>query len=286
MKRKRSSTGSLCKDERAVSPAISTVILTGAIVALLLVTIVFANNFLEARMAENEFTAMEQFMQTVELQLDDVAWTIGRTQTIRYTSRYGQVSFQNATLKYSVYVDNGSGWTLLLTNETGIILFNMPISKFSMSNNYFKRMFPSSDGSFLQPGTSAPTAHVFTVEKLPMNDGSYIRVVAAPSIRTMNSSIQIQSQAKNYFKFYLPFLVTGKNLYRSQSITVTGKEVTRIIENEVTSVRINVTFPKASLGFDSSFFNFESTTEIYDVPDGAIIEFYIGKVEVSLGLHA
>ena len=130
----------LRRDERAVSPAISTVILTSAVVVLLLVTVTFANNFLNARMAENEFSATKQFMQTVGLQIDDVAWTIGRTQTIRYASRFGQVNFESLALNYTVYVND----VFLASYSTGILLFNMPISRYSVSNNYSERIFPSS----------------------------------------------------------------------------------------------------------------------------------------------
>jgi hypothetical protein len=119
-----------------------------------------------------------------------------------------------------------------------------------------------------------------------MNDGSYIRVVAAPSIRMLNSTVNIGSETKNYFKFYLPYLAQGQRPRHSQSITITGKGVSKITESEVNSVRVNVTFPNAGLGFDASFFNFESTVVTYSVPNGSIVEFYVGEVTVSLGLYA
>ena len=253
---------------------------------MLLVTIAFANNFLNSRMAENEFSAMEQFMQTVGLQIDDVAWTIGRTQTIRYASKSGQVDFQSVTLEYSVYVKKDSSWELLLTKKTGIILFNMPISKYSISNNYFKRIFPSSDGSFLQIGTSAPINHVFSVEKMPMMDGSYIRVVVAPSMRMLNSTIKIGSETKNYFKLYLPYLAQGSHPRLSQSITIIGENVTRKTESDVNGIRINVTFPNEGSGFNSEFFNFKNMVETLNVPANSIVEVYVGEVKVSLGLYA
>jgi polysaccharide deacetylase 2 family uncharacterized protein YibQ len=71
--------------------------MTSSVVVLLLVSIVFANNFLGARMAENEYSAIKQFMQTIGLQVDDVAWTIGRTQTMRYASKYGAVNFETVS---------------------------------------------------------------------------------------------------------------------------------------------------------------------------------------------
>ena len=64
---------SLQKDKRAVSPALSTVILTAAVVVMILVAMGFANNFLDARMAENEFSTNKQFMYTTGLQIDDIA---------------------------------------------------------------------------------------------------------------------------------------------------------------------------------------------------------------------
>jgi hypothetical protein len=282
---KKSSLYSLRKDKRAISPAISTVIITSAVVTLLLVTIVFANNFLDARLAENEFSAMKQFTQNVSLQMDDVAWTIGRTQTIRYASRYGQVNFESLALTYTIYLDTGGGYAYLANYSAGILLFNMPVTRYSIANNFHERIFPTTDRSFLQMGTSAPIGHVFVMEKLPMNDGEYIRIVVAPTIRMLNSTISTGGEVKNYYKFYLPILSSGDNPRLSQSVTLTGKTVSVKTAGSVNSVRINVTFPKSSLGFDTSFFNFESTAEIVDIPDGSIIEFYTGEVIVALGLH-
>jgi hypothetical protein len=285
MTRNRASLHSLRRDSRAVSPAISTVILTSAVIVLLLVTIAFANNFLDARMAENDFSAMEQFMQTVGLQIDDVAWIIGRTQTIRYASKFGQVAFESVALNYTVYVDKGGGYVYLISNRTGVLLFNMPIVKYSIGNNYYESIFPS-DRSFLQKGTSAPVSHVYATEKLPMRDGSFIRVVVAPIIRMLNSTISMGVTKNNYFKFYLPILSNGTSPYHSQSVTLSGKNVLVKTEGSVNAVKIRISFPKIGSGFDKDFFNFDSEEKVVDVPDGSIIEFYTSEVSVSLGLYA
>jgi len=286
MRKNRASLHSLRRDRKAVSPAISTVILTSAVVVLLVVTIAFANNFLDARMAENEFSAMEQFMQTVGLQIDDVAWIIGRTQTIRYASKFGQVSFENKTLVYSVYVNKTGQSNIYVANySVGVLLFNMPIVKYSLGNNYYESIFPS-DRSFLQKGTSAPVSHVYVTEKLPMRDGSFIRVVVAPTLRMLNSTISMGENKNNYFKFYLPILSNGTSPYHSQSVTLTGKNVLVKTEGSVNAVKIRVSFPKINLGFDKGFFNFDNEEKVVDVPDGSIIEVYTSEVSVSLGLYA
>jgi hypothetical protein len=253
---------------------------------MILVAMSFANNFLDVRMAENEFSANKQFMLTTGLQIDDIAWTIGRTQTVRFSSKYGNVKFQSAALSYSFEVNTTLGWEVLFTNVTGMIMFNIPVSTYSVGNNYFERISPSSNGSFLQQGPSAPVSHVFCVEKLPMNEGNYTRIVVVPSIRMLNSTIAgPQQNATNYVKFYLPTLVpSSTNPYLSQSITMSGNDITKVIKSGVNKVRINVTFPNdGSLGFNSGFFNFDHISETKILPANSVVELYIGKVLVSLG---
>jgi hypothetical protein len=260
---------------------------------MILVAMSFANNFLDVRMAENEFSANKQFMLTTGLQIDDIAWTIGRTQTVRYSSKFGNIKFQSAALSYSFEVNTTSGWEVLFTNVTGMIMFNIPVSTYSVGNNYFERISPSSNGSFLQEGPSAPVSHVFCVEKLPMNEGNYTRIVVVPSIRMLNSTIAgPQQNATNYVKFYLPTLDRGASPFLSQSITLTGSNITKIVRSGVNQVRINVTFPNGgsgSLGFDPAFFNFDSTTITLSnttspgITANSVVEVYIGKVLVSLG---
>jgi len=289
---------SLRKDKRAVSPAISTVILTAAVVVMILVAMGFANNFLDARMAENEFSTNKQFMLTTGLQIDDIAWTIGRTQTVRYSSQYGNMKFLSPALNYSFEVEfkGAEGvWVPVFSEDTGMIIFNIPVSTYSVSNNYFERIMPSSNGSFLKEGPSAPVTHVFCVEKLPMNEGNYTRIVVVPSIRMLNSTIDDPSGApKSYTKFYLPTLEQGSHRYLSQSITMTGTDITKIVQSGVSQVRINVTFsngmPQSTQGFDYDFFNFDHTiddyhaSEIVTLPDDdSVVEFYVGKVIVTLG---
>jgi hypothetical protein len=276
------------KDKRAISPAISTVVITGTTVALVLVAIVFTNTYLNGRLAENEFSTSKEFMLTTGLQVDDVAWTIGRTQTVRYSSRYGNVKFEPSVLRYSFEVYNGSAWEQF-NYTTGIVLFNMPTGMITYGNAYFERIYPS-NGSFLQQNASAPITHVFVVENVSMPEGDFTRVVVAPSIRMLNSTIGGASP-KNYFKFYLPSLNNGSSPHFSQSITLTGNDIIKVTRSNVMQVRITVTFPDASQGFTQDFFNFEkqvitlNSTSSPRLPPNSVVEFYVGKVIVSLGLH-
>jgi len=277
--------------KRAISPVISTIILTGAIVALLSITLVFANGLLWSKIAEGEFNSAKQFMQTVGLTIDDVAWTVGRTETIKYSSRYGDVTNKSSTLTYTVYVKTrvNSTYQLFASYNVSILLFNIPISKYSITNGYWELIFPSQNDTLTLKGTSAPVARVFAVEKLPMSDGSYIRVVVAPSIRFMNSTIVTSSSSTYYVKLYLPVLTCGSAPSQSQAVTLTGNSVNAKTISSVTKIKVTVDFPK--VGFDNNFFKFPSTSEEITIPSGytsgsndAVLEFYVGGVTVDFGI--
>jgi hypothetical protein len=276
--------------------------MTSAVIVMVLVTMVYTSSFLDRRMAENEFNTSKQFMLTTGLQIDDVAWTIGRTQTVRFSSKYGSVKLVGAVMSYSFEV-NGSGtggsWAALGGGNwsTGIISFNMPIQSYSLFNGYNAILFPSNRSYLQGPSASTPVSQVLVVEKLGMQEGNYTRIVAVPMIRMLNSTIS-GAAPQSYYKFYLSTLAAGTNPYLSQSVTLTGAGITKLAIVGISQVRVNVTFPKAaSDGFDYGFFTFNNTevnpqtlqgyyTRTYNLAVSSTVELYIANVTVSLGLTA
>jgi hypothetical protein len=273
------------KDNHAVSPAISTVIMTAAIVVLVLVATSYANSILNYQLGLDEFSSNQQFMRSTGQQIDDVAWTIGRTETVEFTAKYAQVTVVPNAISYTFETYNGSSWQTIYNSTTGIILFNMPVASYSLGNDYFKRLVPANSGSFIQWNSSAVTSQVFTTQKVPMKDGSYARIVTVPTVRVMNSTL---ITGGNYYKFYLPSLVSGSNAYLSQSLTFTGNGINKVSPSSTFSlIRINATATAASSippGFDAAFFNFDHTTETLTIPSGSLVEFYFGTVNVSIGM--
>ncbi len=265
--------------DKAVSPAISTVIVTGMIVGLVTIALSFASNFLVLRIAESEFNSAKQFMQTFALQIDDVAWSIGRTETARYSSRYGHVTFETA-LNYTIYINTTTQSNVkFYTSTTGILCFNMPITYYSVGDNYFDLLYPSFNSGFLLDGASAPNAKVFVVEKLSMADGSFLRVVVMPSVRMVNLTIG----DTNYVRLYLPILSVGETPKRSQSVTMTGDSISKLGES-ITALKVEVSFPEAD--FDNFFFNFPQLEEQVSFSTETVLELYVGEVDVGLGVHA
>lgn len=288
----RNSHRSFRKNKSATSPAISTVILMASAVVMIMVAMTYANNILSLKMAENEYNTNKQFMQTTGQQIDDIAWTIGRAQTVSYSIKYGNVEFQEVALDYTFQVHTSTGgWkTLSLSGETGIILYKMPVGSYSLGNNYFARAPITANTSFLLPDSSAPISQVICEQKSSMSGGSYNRIALVPTMRVLTSTVTSTTGSTNYFKFYLPDLKNGTNLYRSQSITLTGEGISKVTQDHVDQVIISVSFPQAaSLGFDSSFFNFKSNTITLNsastpklTPD-SVVEFYVGNVKVTIG---
>jgi hypothetical protein len=256
--------------------------MTGAMVAILSVALVFANNLLWSRVAEGDFDSSKQLMQSIGLQIDDVAWTTGRTETIRYASQYGDIEFEPSVLTYNVTV-NG----VPEQYETGMLMFTIPTYRYSISDDYWERIYPDPDESLTLTGTSAPVARVFAIEKTPMPDGKYIRVVAAPSIRVLYSSIKDSITNTYYVRMYLPVLTKGESPRLTQSITLTGESVNAITTNGVTSISVSVDFPKDYAHFDSAFFKFPELNQDITLPAGYnnyVLELYRSEVSVGFGV--
>jgi hypothetical protein len=284
----------LRSDRRAITPAISTIILTSAVIIMVLVAMVFANNFMNSTLSQNEYKSNKQFMLTEGLQIDDVAWTIGRTQTSTFSSKYGTVSFEPTVLSYTFEVKVGGSWQLLGNYSTGIAMFSMPTTIFSLGNGYFELVFPSNQ-SFLQEGSTSPVSQVFVSQKNSLGRGSDLRVVAVPTVRLLNSTISTSINQQNYLKLYLPILTGGNNLHLSQSITQTGNDIYKVAKTGVTQIRVNAstTVSAQALGYDlgstgsSSFFRFQSQSITYPSSGSlspSIVELYIATVNLSIGL--
>jgi hypothetical protein len=232
-------------------------------------------------------------MQTVGLQIDDVAWTMGRKETVRYSSSYGSVSILQTAINYTISVkpQGSSNYQYFTHNTSSILLFNMPVSKYSLGNDYYQQIYPQTTNNLTFSGTSAPVARVFAREKLAMADGDFARIVVTPAIRVMPSSVNSSSSKVYYLKVFLPVLKAGSAHGSAQSITMTGTSIVTRTLSKITSIKVTVSFPLATSaqGFDSTFFHFSSLSQEINVPGGyndAILEFYTGKVETVLGVQS
>ena len=282
-------TGRKKRGSKAVSPVISAVILMGTIIALVMVTLVFVNDRLWLSVAESDFDSAQQYMQAVGLQIDDVAWTMGRKETVRYSSSYGSVSILQNAINYTIDVktQNGGDYQYFTHMISGVLLFNMPVSRYSLGDNYYQQIYPQSISNITYSGTSAPVARVFVRQMSSyVGDENFGRIAVTPVIRVMSSYINSSSSNVYYLKLYLPVIEAGNSHGSAQSITMKGASIEVPTLSEITSIKVTASFPDQY--FDSSFFHFSSESQEITVPEGyddAILELYIGKVETVLGVQ-
>jgi hypothetical protein len=219
-------------------------------------------------------------MLTTGLQIDNVAWMIGRAQTIQYSSTYGSLQILPGALTYTINMYSGGTLVNTTTLKTGIILYNVPTAEYSLGKNYVEPI-GSSNNEFLQTGSAAPDSYAYSIEKLPMSDGNFLRIVVVPTIRMMTTEVGGQS----YTEFYMPLLESGTSPGHSQSVTLICQTVNQYLKSGITQVTITTGFPLASQGFDLSFFPFKSTTQTVSNLDSTV-QLYVGQVSVSIGLYA
>ena len=268
------------KGVKGASPAVSAVIITAIVVSLVLVAMTFANNFLESRISESEFDSIKQFMQNTAVQIDDLAWIPGTVQTGRYSSRYGEMEFIPNALNYTIYYRNASGEYLLCYGVSGILAFKMPISRYSISDNYFELVYPTNN-SLVFEGATAPIARVYIIERAVA--GNYIRIILNPCIRLVESNFG----GEKHYRLYLPTLYSEESPKQHKTATFKSTQLInyRIGQNlGVTKIRIVVT----PLIYDAEFFGFSPSEmeKTINIDSGSVVEAYISRVGVSIGLHA
>jgi hypothetical protein len=271
------------RNNKAVSPAISTVIITSAVIVLVLVAMIYSNNFLNASISENEFAVNKQFMLTTALQIDDIAWITGRAQTIRYSSKYGVLNFQDDLLTYTFAIKTaGSGiFTDVFTQKTGAIMFSTITNEPLLGNDHFENISSPLSRAICQTGPSAPVANVYAIERGTTSGQNLASIATVPTIRMMNSIVGSQS----HVKFYLPLLEKGSIGNSGQSVTLIGQPSTKYVYSNVDEVQFRVTFPAESKGYDPAFFNFETDSVTISLNATSVVDFYLGEVTVSLGLY-
>jgi len=185
------------KKRRADAPIVATIMLMAITLFVMSIALSFVNNTLTRREGENDFESAKIFMKNVGLQVDDVAWTEGRVDTVHFTSQYGQVEFlphsgEPYPLKYTVTYNYLDADGMEKSDEeyyySSILMYNLPIDKSFLGEGYDEAILPKNVNSAreLKPvasGTTAPVANVFAIQKSNVGADQYLRIVLVPVMR-------------------------------------------------------------------------------------------------------
>jgi hypothetical protein len=279
----------LLRRRRAVESIVATLMLLLITITTLSITLVFVQSNLTRGEAENNFVFAKVFMKTVGLQVDDVAWKTGQMDTIQYSSRDGEMFLREGILNYMVKVRYvGATVDTFIANYTlNGLFFSIPISKYSLDNNYFAEILPGDMSTLVLSDSTDPVARVFVVQKNPIRDeGDYIRIGVVPVIRATSYSITtptgVGTTTTKYCKLLLAKLQTGPGTPSApQYITLLGTDITARVLKGVETLTVTISYPKSALGYDNQFFRFPQETQTLNFEGGAEVEIYVSTVEVG-----
>lgn len=126
------------RDKKAVSPAVSMVIITAATVVLVVVSSFYALQVLTRQQAEAEFETVQNSILAFDDALRDIAWDIDGARSVRFTSQYGNMRLIDGAKSFSI-----SAYGL---NSTFNYEFSTAVVEYKMSHVHG---IPGGDSSYI-----------------------------------------------------------------------------------------------------------------------------------------
>jgi len=267
------------KIRRGDAPIISTILL----MAVTLLTVSLALNWVNATLTrkngEADFESAMIFMKTVGLQVDDVAWTQGRVDTVRFSSEFGLLQYVPDALRYDItYSDSANVVVGTSTFTSSIFMFNMPTIKYYLSEGYYELLLPSTEPALVDSGVSAPVMKVFARQLYQAGNSDFIRVAAVPMIRMREHTVTVGSSTKSFVSLYLPKL-DGKATASKSMIVLSGKEIKP--ETFLNVKKITVTVTCLNPNYSSNFFHFQSASQEITLTNPSTVQTFEGVVQLD-----
>jgi len=257
---------SLIHSKRGVSQLVVAVILIAITISAILVTLPFIEQQRRKELVKSEWEYMRTYMTALQNAVDDVAWMLGKTRSLQFSMSNGFMFAEPDALNYSVLVDKGSGYVSLVENiTTGVLGYKTFIYDYSLGGDYYEAIRPN-EQSFSHTGGAKPFTYLFGVEKIPMADGDFLRLVLAPTVTVLSFEV---GGEQRYRVLIVKLSGTGTQAGRDR-VTVTGVSYEVETADNVNALKVTVGFPKT--GYDNTFFNFQETSTVIDVPDGSVVE--------------
>jgi hypothetical protein len=142
------------ENRKAVSPAISTVIIIAATIVLVLVASSYAYQVLERQKGASEFDAIKKSFITFDDAIRDIAWDKGGARSTRFTANYGilEVIPANVQKGLPINVTIEEYPTVRYMNFTGYLRYNLSTYYITFGNGYRTHLF-GDDKTLISKGT-------------------------------------------------------------------------------------------------------------------------------------
>jgi hypothetical protein len=125
----------LLRSRKAVSPAISTVIITGTIVVLVLVAYTYVFQALERQSGNSEFEIAKKGILAFDDAVENVAWKPLSSRSTRFVANYGAVELVPNALNFNVTAYAG-GNSCSFSNLTGVVKYFTGTEYVTYGNNF------------------------------------------------------------------------------------------------------------------------------------------------------
>lgn len=125
----------LLRSRKAVSPAISTVIITGTIVVLVLVAYTYVFQALERQSGNSEFEIAKKGILAFDDAVENVAWKPWSSRSTRFVADYGAVELVPDALNLNVTAYAGSG-SCSNSCLTGLVKYSTGTDYVTYGNNF------------------------------------------------------------------------------------------------------------------------------------------------------
>ena len=267
------------KSRRGDAPIISTILLMAITLLTMSLALNWVNATLTRRNGEADFESAKIFMKTIGLQVDDVAWTQGRVDTVRFASEFGLLQYVPNALRYDVtYIDSTELVVGTSTFTSSIFMFNMPTIKYSLSDGYYELLLPSTEPNLIDSGVSAPVMKVFARQLYEAGDSDFIRVAAVPMIRMREHTVTVDTSTKSFVSLYIPRL-DGKATASKSIIVLSGKNVIPQTILNVKKITVTVTYLDSNYG--SNFYNFPLVQPDIILTNPSTVQAFEGVVQLE-----
>jgi hypothetical protein len=271
------------KKRRADAPIISTIMLMAITLFAMSITLSYVNSTLTRRQGENDFESAKIFMKNLGLQIDDVAWTKGRVDTVHFTSQYGQIEYLPDTIQYTITYKNETNTVATQVYKSSIFMFNVPTEKYYLDEGYYESLLPTEVTSLVFYGESAPATRVFAIQKSAVGGNNFLRIVIVPVLRYRNYTVTFTGSTLRYVRIYLPELEQGSASPLPKSVVLTGQSIrTETIQN-ITGIDVRVDFLRSGALYDNEFFKFPDITQTITFTGISQVETYVGSVKLDYG---
>jgi len=182
----------LFRNNKAVSQAISAIIITTTTITLVLVASIYAYQIMDMQKAAAEFEVAKKSILSFNDALENVAWKPNAARSTRFTMKYGRLELMSETLTVRLNATVNGSPVSLLSNSTGFLRYYISVKYVTFGEGY--KSYILGNSSSLIIGSTASYGRAVVDQQ-----GGWVTITLDYRVRAMRTSVvQVGGQNVNY----------------------------------------------------------------------------------------